>query len=324
MLYASQDGSDVAACDFQHPCSIAHAFAIADSAHQTIKAMPGTYSANLVVAAKTIVLDGYGATLIGPGAKLAVQINDGGHFTGRGFTATSSASVPVACYSTSSISSARYIELDDVILDGLTPFGANDCTVVVRGSKLTSHSASKAEPGLTLTGSNATIDRTIFDGEGGSGLVATTASSFTVTNSVFANQTGGAVSLDANSHGAISFSTFYRSHLTCATGSLVVDSSIFSNGAQGGSGSPDSVDDSVTCSFKYSLFVPQQAVPSGTKNVGNMDPLLTDPSHGSFAPQAGSPVIDTGDPTNPPPIDLLGTSRPQGAAPDIGAVERKP
>jgi len=37
----------------------------------------------------------------------------------------------------------------------------------------------------------------------------------------------------------------------------------------------------------------------------------------------GSPAIDAGDPLTAPPTDQRGVSRPQRAAPDIGAFERE-
>lgn len=51
------------------------------------------------------------------------------------------------------------------------------------------------------------------------------------------------------------------------------------------------------------------------------DPLLVDPANGDFHLAPGSPCIDAGDPDNYPPTDFEGDSRPQGAAPDIGADE---
>lgn len=44
----------------------------------------------------------------------------------------------------------------------------------------------------------------------------------------------------------------------------------------------------------------------------------------NFTPGLDSPLIDQGDAASAPPLDALGTPRPQGAAADIGAVEFAP
>jgi len=49
--------------------------------------------------------------------------------------------------------------------------------------------------------------------------------------------------------------------------------------------------------------------------------LFTDPSTGDLTLRAGSPAIDHGDPQGAPAVDILGTTRPQGAGFDIGAYE---
>jgi hypothetical protein len=51
------------------------------------------------------------------------------------------------------------------------------------------------------------------------------------------------------------------------------------------------------------------------------DPQLADPSGGDYRLTAGSPAVDQASPDLAPDVDYDGTSRPQGAAPDIGAFE---
>jgi len=65
---------------------------------------------------------------------------------------------------------------------------------------------------------------------------------------------------------------------------------------------------------------------AGALGPGNLsaDPGFAAPAWGSdgdFHLTAGSPLIDAGDPTGAPSIDLEGLARPAGAAPDIGAHE---
>lgn len=59
--------------------------------------------------------------------------------------------------------------------------------------------------------------------------------------------------------------------------------------------------------------------------VGNKigDPKFVDAANGNYTPGPGSPAIDSGNPDDAPPLDLLGTKRPVGDGPDIGAIEAK-
>ncbi len=59
----------------------------------------------------------------------------------------------------------------------------------------------------------------------------------------------------------------------------------------------------------------------GEANLAHVDPLLWDPEGGDFRLQAGSPCIDAGTPRPEMDVDLDGVTRPQGAAPDLGAFE---
>ena len=61
VLYAAPSGADTATCSNSNPCSITHAFAVADTTHDTIKLAAGNYSANLVVTGKRLLVAGDGA-----------------------------------------------------------------------------------------------------------------------------------------------------------------------------------------------------------------------------------------------------------------------
>src|SRR2546429_5614567 len=56
-------------------------------------------------------------------------------------------------------------------------------------------------------------------------------------------------------------------------------------------------------------------------NIENTDPQFVNPSALDFRLQAGSPAIDAGVTLSYVSSDVLGVSRPQGAADDIGAFE---
>jgi hypothetical protein len=63
----------------------------------------------------------------------------------------------------------------------------------------------------------------------------------------------------------------------------------------------------------------------GSGNNQSADPLFVDTANGDFHPLAGSPLIDAGIVDSAiGPMDLDGSARVQGAAPDIGAYETVP
>jgi hypothetical protein len=63
------------------------------------------------------------------------------------------------------------------------------------------------------------------------------------------------------------------------------------------------------------------AYPGVMNKIG--DPKFVDAANGNYTPGPGSPALDSGNPDDAPPLDFLGTKRPVGAAPDIGAIEAK-
>ncbi|MDF3064524.1 MAG: hypothetical protein K0R38_125 [Polyangiaceae bacterium] len=69
--------------------------------------------------------------------------------------------------------------------------------------------------------------------------------------------------------------------------------------------------------LSYSLT--EVAYPGATNQVG--DPKFVDAANGDYTPGPNSPAVDGGNPNDAPPLDLLGQKRPNGDAPDIGAVE---
>ncbi|HEV7558382.1 MAG TPA: hypothetical protein VGO00_23090, partial [Kofleriaceae bacterium] len=76
ILYASPTGPDTAACSRSAPCSITQAFATADQAHTTIKLLAGSYDASITIQGKTLLVDGFGATVAAPLQHIGFAIAD--------------------------------------------------------------------------------------------------------------------------------------------------------------------------------------------------------------------------------------------------------
>lgn len=66
-------------------------------------------------------------------------------------------------------------------------------------------------------------------------------------------------------------------------------------------------------------------IEGGAGGVGNIssDPLFVNAASGDYSLKVSSPSVNSGTLTGAPSSDILGTSRPQGAGFDMGALERK-
>ncbi len=125
------------------------------------------------------------------------------------------------------------------------------------------------------------------------------------------------------------------SHITLVGSSGSAGAGIYSEAHPGGGIKLSNSLIADSSGYENCLIVPIESL---KLNVGNFiedgscdadlqgDPLLSpfDALANTIAPQAGSPVIDAGDPDYCLPYDQLGTARPVGAGCDIGAIEYVP
>ena len=88
------------------------------------------------------------------------------------------------------------------------------------------------------------------------------------------------------------------------------------------SGSGNSVRNNIA--FDNSADFAANTAVTTADNLFGTDPLFVSAASGDFQLQAGSPAIDRGATISVVTMDRVGVSRPQGAAPDIGAYEWKP
>ena len=338
ILYASPTGSSTATCAKQDTCAIARAFALVSVSHNTVKLMPGSYTASIAIADKNVFVDGFGATVTAPNAAETFIVSGSTQLRMVGLTIVNPNSVSqngtaVDCNGPNT--TTRTLELDQVTIDSAyIPFAGLTCNLTLTRSRI--HGLPGASYTLLDNGTGtATIDQTVFDG--GDGVVSFgSGSSVHVTNSIFQNQSGpdGAFlggSLFGAPTGAmfVSFSTVIHSTVMCGTGTPAclgginggscIDSTVIYN-----PGGPSDTVTGTACNATYSIVFPQTTALSGANNKLGVDPLLADPSSGDYHLQLASPAIDAANPGAAATPDFDGTSRPQGTRSDMGAFEFKP
>ena len=333
ILYASPTGADTTTCTSTDPCSLTHAIALVDTTRNTIKMAAGMYSANLVIS-KSMLIDGFGATVVGlsNNGAAALEVANGAavRVLGLGVTDLTAHTQAILCDRTSGSTMTPQLELREVSTDSQNyAVFTNPCVLTISESRMHIRVSSSAAIAC-ISSSTATIDRTLVDGGDG---VQSSQSIVHVTNSVIANQgpdgalSGGFVFGPAGAL-YVSFSTIVNSVVkassdtpVCAGGTGVgvcIDNSIIMNALPGAP--TDSVSGSGAI-LSYSIVFPQSSAVTGSNNLLGVDPLLANPSSGDDHLRAGSPAIDAADPAASDPLDFDGTVRPQGTRRDIGAFE---
>lgn len=330
ILYATPTGSDAATCTKTDPCSISHAVALVDATKQTVKAAPGNYTVAFTLdTGKTIIIDGFGATLSAPAGQRNFDIVDGSRLRLVGLTLinSSTSGAGVTCQA----ASPCVVDLEQVSIDC-----ADTAILMYPGSATIDRSyvRTRQSTKVTLLAINASITVTRSTIDGGYGSIAEGAQSILrITNSVIKNQAtlayAGASILGSTDYGSafVSFSTVINAPVPCGSGSprcaggtdygSCTENTIILNG-----GASNSIQGA--CVVNHSIVYPQSTSLGGVGNQIGVDPLLVDFANASYHLMPTSPAIDAADPAATTAIDYDGVARPQGPRSDIGAFEYKP
>ncbi len=182
--------------------------------------------------------------------------------------------------------------------------------------------------------SASVVDRTRFDGNWSVYNNSSTAGiQLDVTNSVLVDPAMAPSLTNNPTPGAIrvyfAYNTFYSTTnsftAVCTSASVPATDLTFIDNVFYGPNSTNAFSASTGCIADTNIVYPHAAAANPGSNPITQDPKLVDAANGDFHLQAGSPAIDAAKPTaNDPIVDLDGTTRPQGAADDIGAYEYKP
>lgn len=331
ILYAAPNGTSVASCGRNDRCSIQRAFIVADSTRPTIKLAPGLYTANLIVANKTIDVHGAGATISSTTGD-TLTVNDTGSLGINGgiVTSSSAAGTAIDCKSLNNIDVPRLSVVDAQIESNARGVRLSHCAATLRRASV---HAINGSPLFGISQSTADIYQSSFQGAGVADevLVSSSENSFLhFTNSIIGSGPAtGAGSVIAIGGGILlSYSTVInatglgvQTPVVCVSGAtangLCIENSIVANFV---AGAPANTVTGAGSIVSYSIAFPQSAALAGPGNKSS-NPMLTSPSTGDFHLQAGSPAIDAADPSSTQMIDYSGKPRPQGSGRDIGAFE---
>jgi hypothetical protein len=326
VVYAAPSAPNGTACTQTDPCSITSAVAAVSLARETIKLDPGTYTANISVADKKVIVHGVDAILTSDsGTTLEATNRARLRVLGLSIVSTAASGTAFACQNEVDM---PFVELDGVTIDAMgLPFTADACNVSI----VRSHVHARADAILVGAANDAVVEikQTLLDGSAGRGVGAFNGAIISVANSTIVGQSGFDGALQGISGVVlVSFSTIVDSIIKCGTGvascsavapnGVCMDNSIVVNTHQG---APANTISGTRCSVNFSLVQPQITL-GGTNNKLGVDPAFVDSSGGNYHLKLDSPAVDAADPAAVNTIDFDGTPRPQGQGNDLGAFER--
>ncbi|MEO8549462.1 MAG: choice-of-anchor Q domain-containing protein [Kofleriaceae bacterium] len=327
IVYASPTGVTTGMCTKSAPCSFTFAMASATTVRSLVRLAPGTYEPAI-----SDLADAHGITVIGEQATLSnVSIR---HSAGtlRLHDLTIAGGV-ISCRPAIVGGPMPELDLDNVQVNATTAMGV---PCAINFNRVVAHGDGQSTGGFVFIqglgelqtsgapanrGSVLTVDRSTFDG-GYLGFY--NYSTLKVTNSVITNTgTYGAINYTTqlnNGASFISFSTLYNARILCPFGTAVMNlrNNVIVNNA---AGAPADTVTGAGCTHNYELIAPQSTpIVDMTGLKLNQDPRFVN-AGGDLRLQGSSPAVDAADPTATLNVDLEGTVRPQGAAPDLGAFE---
>lgn len=338
VVYSSPAGGASAACTLADPCSVARAVTVVSTSAtgKTLRMLPGTYAAPIVIQGGVVNIVATGATL---GTTSGLSVIGGATVEFRGIAIRSSelsgaGGKVIVCGDSSASIPKSSLTLSDSILAVSSPATAIQslrCNLRIEQSDLTA-----LQIGLSLnTDSTFEGDRLHVHAAQASGMYLSTSglrASMRVTNSLLENTYVTAATADTVAPGSPTYFAFNTFVYTTQDGGQACDYSTsyvrdirFENNIFFASSSTNVTfgADWTQCRLANNVLFPQAA-----PRINNVvaDPKFVDLAAKNYGLQATSPAVNAAVPSTglATDHDFDGVLRPQGAAPDIGAFERTP
>jgi hypothetical protein len=331
--YADPNGQVANDCSSAAPCTLAKALSIIDIQHPWLRMLPGVYAnASITIGNESIRIVGTGATLIPPTGtqNTGVVLTTGANASIRGLVVGSAGNL-VQAFQCAPPSGTANVVLRNV--SGLTA-GAAALVVALDVEKLCTAKIEESNfVGLVqfADGSSSVVDRSRFSG---SWTVSGTSSlQLQVSNTTFVEPTLAPSLSSTAPPGSFklyfAYNTFYSTDTSfaafCGANGPAGTNLTFIDNIFYAPSSMNAFSATSGCTADTNVVYPHASAANPGSNPITLDPKLVDAANGDFHLQPSSPAIDMAKPTaNDPPVDIDGTTRPQGAAYDIGAYEYKP
>ena len=324
VTYAAPGGSDTGPCSLLAPCSIARSIELAfgNPLRSTVRLLPGTYSS-----VESLVLQRDGTiSLVGTGASVKGFFMDRGEATIRGVAFD----FDQAQWSSRGLTTANRLHVRDstfALTQQLVLFNT-----IVKFSRVDVRWLNGFQGELVINGQTnievvnsrlRCLDALCYMRvRSGAGKIVKIIGSVFDDFDVFLETTDA---VDSQSRFELAFNTFFSpSHaqaMVDCSGSgnwtALFENNIINSGAS------SSVIPSSKCTFNRNVVFPQ--TPFAGSNTFS-SPKVANVITRDLQLQSDSPAVDAAVPSSglDSSVDIIGTPRPQGAAKDIGAYERKP
>lgn len=338
VVYASPVGAASGACTFVDACSVERAIAVVKSSatSRTLRLLPGTYPAPVVIQGGTVNVVATGATL---GTTSGLSVTNGATVELRGIAVRSSelsgaGGTKILCGDSSAAIPKSSLTLRDSVLAVTSPSSVIQCLRC--NLKIERSEIAALGVGVALnTDSTFEGDRLyIYPTSASMSYLSSSGlrSSTRVTNSILENTFVSVSTQDTTPPGPAVYYAFNTFVFNMPDGGQACDYSTsyardirFENNIFVATASANVTygPDWNNCGLSNNVLFPQ-----ADARINNIvaNPLFVDMAAKNYRLQASSPAVNAAVPSTGLSIshDYEGVARPQGAAPDIGAFERTP